>query len=51
MYDLVLPWVSKVFTDMLKDGMMLERIACNFATFVNNVRAAGYSLEATWLAL
>jgi len=37
LYDPVLPWVSKVFTDMLKDGIMLERIACDFVTFVNDI--------------
>lgn len=47
----VLPWVSKVFTDLLKNGTTVERIACDFATFVDDIWAAGYSLEAIWLAL
>lgn len=50
-FDPLLPWVSKVFTDRLEDGELIERIACDFATFVDDMRAAGYSLEATWQAM
>jgi len=50
-FDPILPWVSKVFGDRIKDGKLIERIACNFATFVDDMRAAGYSLEATWQAM
>jgi len=47
-FDPILPWVSKVFTDCLEDGKLIEQIACDFATFVDDMRAAGYSLKATW---
>ena len=50
-FDPILPWVSKVFTARLENGEDVERIACDFATFVDDMRAAGYSLEATWQAL
>lgn len=51
LYDPLLPWVSKVFSEALKDGATVERIACDFVTFVDDIRAAGYSLEATWQAV
>lgn len=45
------PWVSQVFTDTTEAEGPLVRIACNFATFVDDIRAAGYSLEAAWKAM
>jgi len=49
-YDPALPWVSKVFRDTTGLETIL-RLACDFVTFVDDLRAAGYSLEAVWRVL
>jgi hypothetical protein len=50
-FDPCIPWVSKVVMCESADGHRCERIACDYVTFVDDVRAAGYSLEATWQAM
>jgi len=50
-FDPSLPWVSKVFWDYTEAGVPFVQIACDFVTFVDDIRVAGYSLEATWQAL
>jgi hypothetical protein len=49
-FDPTLPWVSKVIVGVA-NGVPYERIAADFATFVDDIRAAGGSLELAWQVL